>query len=131
MTFNKAFNCEFEPHKDKDAAVKFILNTLVMDESMDRLVELLDLSQQVGCIEGEPGWELERVEDKDRELAGYAAWPRWAYFRAYVDPNYFELAEPESYYTVEDFKGFLCQAVNTCIDENISLGSLTEITSML
>lgn len=108
----KAFGGKFEPHSDKDAAIKFILNILMMDKGMDRLIELLDASQEVGCIEGEPGWELERVEENDRGLVGYSDWPRWAYFRAFVDPDSYELITPEAYYTAEDFKSIASQAVN-------------------
>ncbi|PCM44849.1 hypothetical protein [Marinobacter sp. ANT_B65] len=125
--FEKAFNCKFEPNKDKDAAIKFILNILIVNGSVDQLVSLLDLSQKVGCIEGDPGWELERIEDKDRELPGYAEWPSWAYFRAYVDPSCFELAVPESYYDSEDFKVFLRQAITACTDADVSLGKLAEL----
>lgn len=110
--FQKAFGGEFEPHLDKDGAIKFILNSLMMDKGMDRLFELLDVSQQVGCIEGEPGWEFERVEDGDRGLVGYSLWPHWASFRAFVDPESYELVAPEAYYTAEVFKGFASQAVD-------------------
>ncbi|MCL7422932.1 MAG: hypothetical protein M8364_18740 [Methylobacter sp.] len=109
--FLKAFGSEFEPHLDKDAAIKFILNTLLMDRDIERLIELLDISQNVGGIEGEPGWELERVEDKDRSLPGYSEWPNWAYFRAAVDPDFYELSHPEAYYTTEDFLRFVNLAV--------------------
>jgi hypothetical protein len=111
--FQKAFGEKFEPHLDKDAAIKFILNILMMDKGMDRLLELIDVSQEVGCIEGEPGWELERVEENDRGLVGYSDWPRWACFRVFVDPDSYELVNPEAYYTAEDFKSFASQAVNT------------------
>lgn len=109
--FLKAFGSKFEPHLDKDATIKFILNTLLMDRDIDRLIELLDISQNVGGIEGEPSWELEQAEDKDRSLPGYSEWSNWAYFRATVDPDFYELSHPEAYYTTEDFLRFVNLAV--------------------
>lgn len=115
--FNKAFGNEFEPHLDKDAAIKFILNCLLMGHELDRLIELLDTSLEIGCIEGEPGWELERVEDKDRNLPGYSNWPEWAYYRAAVDPDSYQLSYPEAYYGTAEFMSFLKKALDAYLEQ--------------
>jgi len=109
--YEKAFGSVFEPHQDKNAAIKFILNSLLMNGEVNRLIELLDLTLHIGCLEGEPGWELERLEDKDRSLPGYSEWPIWAYYRAAVEPDSFQLAYPEAYYNTKDFISFVNQAL--------------------
>jgi hypothetical protein len=116
--FEKAFGSEFEPHLDKDAAIKFILNSLLMDDEVNRLIELLDTTLQIGCLEGEPGWELERLEDKDRGLSGYSEWPSWAYYRASVEPDSFQLTYPEAFYNTKDFTSFVNQALAGYLNEH-------------
>lgn len=105
--FEETFGSEFEPHLDENAAIKFILNSLMMDKTLDRLIEIFDLSLNIGCIEGEPGWELERIEDKDRKLSGYSEWPDWAMYRVAVEPESYQLKYPEIYYRSDEFMAFV------------------------
>jgi hypothetical protein len=108
--FNEAFG-GFQPHSDKDAAIKFALNSLLMDAKLVRLVDLIDSSTNVGCIEGEPGWELEHLEDSDRSLSGYLAWPHWAHYRAAVDPECYQLTYPEIFLDRGQFVFYVEKAV--------------------
>lgn len=125
--FEKVFGCEMQPHRDEHTAIKLILSSLIMDKSVDRLIELLDPSYEVGCLEGEPGWELERIEKQDRARPAYQVWPDWADYRAYVDPELYELSTPEAYYKSTDFRSYLKQAMDYCRRRNIDVHRIEEL----
>ena len=95
----------FQPHKDSDAAIKFCLDSIAMDHRFPALARLLDDSTNVGGVGGVPGWLLERRSEGDTR--GYERWPPGAEFRASVDPDDFELAFPEGFYTAPAFAGFV------------------------
>jgi len=90
--FNEAFG-GFYPDKDKDAALKFSLCILALDNRMEELLQLVQGVSNIGGIEGEPGWIIERREDGD--IIGYEKWPDNARFRAYVAPDGYMLSYPE------------------------------------
>ena len=52
-----------------------------------------------------PGWLLERRSEGDTR--GYEHWPPGTEFRASVDPDDYELAFPERFYTASAFAGFV------------------------
>jgi hypothetical protein len=114
--FNAAFG-EFSPQSDSDAAAKFSLNVLMMDDRMDRLIDLLTPHSEIGGIEGEPGWLLER-RDADTSPAGYEKWPASATYRAYVDSESYSLKYPEAYYKAEQFLELVRQALHAYFARN-------------
>jgi hypothetical protein len=99
--FKAAFG-GFAPQTDPDAAAKFCLQTLAADHRLPGLASVLTEGSDIGGIEGVPGWLLERRDDGD-PAPGYAAWPSTAKFRAFVDPQEYELATPEQFYTRAEF----------------------------
>jgi len=90
--FNEAFG-GFHPDRDKDAALKFSLCVLALDNRMEELLRLVEEKSDFGGIEGAPGWVIERREDGD--AIGYDGWPDDARFRAYVAPDSYSLSHPE------------------------------------
>jgi hypothetical protein len=98
------------PRKDKDGAIKFCLNVILKDDEIDRLVELLSVDSKIIAIEGQPSWTLERRNER-ASAAAYAAWPKNAQFRAYVDPDGYELAFPEGFYDLPTFQQFVSTAM--------------------
>ena len=128
--FNTAFG-GFAPHRDEDAAVKFILNVILMDRQFDALAELVMDGSRLGAIEGEPGWKLERRDDSDEgNTLAYSGWPSGARFRAYVDPQGYELAHPECFMDRATFFRYLRPALSAYIDANPSSAELRPIASL-
>jgi hypothetical protein len=113
--FNAAFG-GFAPHHDEDAAVKFALNVLLMDNRLQELAELVVDGNRLGGIEGEPGWMLERrdVADEDNEAA-YPDWPAGARFKASVDEDAYTLRQPEFFMNREAFMKYLVLAIEAYV----------------
>lgn len=129
--FNEAFG-GFQPHLDKDAAIKFALNSLLMDGKLVRLIDLINSSSNVGCVEGDPGWELEHLVESDRNLSGYLSWPDWASYRAAVDPECYQLAHPEIYLDRDQFIGYVEKAVNAFLEKfPQEKGNLSKLTGLI
>jgi len=85
----------FNPQSDKDAALKFSLDVLLLDNRSLDLLEIVKGGNRFGGVEGVPGWTIERREHG--EVLGYENWPEGARFRAYVDPTAYALAYTEFY----------------------------------
>jgi hypothetical protein len=85
----------FDAENDKDAALKFALCILVVDDRIDRLLNLMAPKIRAASICGDPGWEIERREISD--LEGYEDWPEGATVHASVDPGGYELGCPDFY----------------------------------
>ncbi|MCA7976823.1 hypothetical protein LGM57_10880 [Burkholderia cepacia] len=98
--FNEAFG-GFNPESDKDAALKFSLCVLVLDSRMQELLQLIEGANDIGGVEGDPGWIIERREGDD--VVGYEEWPNGAEFRAFVDPNEYSLSHPEFFVDRQTF----------------------------
>lgn len=111
--FQMAFG-GFSPQEDPDAAVKLCLQALAADHRLSRLAALLTEGSDIGGIEGEPGWLLERRDDGDM-APGYVAWPGGAKFRAFVDLDAYELATPERFYARSEFSRFVRAIVDAYI----------------
>ncbi len=113
--FKTAFG-GFAPHRDEDAAVKFALNAVFLDNRLEELVEVVVDGSQFGGIEGEPGWMLERrdVADEDNEVA-YPDWPAGARFKASVDEDVYRLLHPECFMSREAFMKYLLQAIDAYV----------------
>ena len=103
--FREAFG-GFEEHEDPDAAIKFCLNALAMDHAFSRLIRLLSDDRDFDGIGGVPGWALDRWREGDKNYE-QQDWPPGAEFRASVDPDEYELAFPEGFYTAPAFAGFV------------------------
>lgn len=110
----------FAPHLDEDAAIKFILNALLMDTGFDSLSRLLAETDDVVGVEGDPGWTLERRGPADSN------WPPDAQFRAYVDPESFELAYPEFYMSRDSFERYVSTATQAFLQVNPNADSLVK-----
>jgi hypothetical protein len=95
----------FNPQSDLDAALKFGLNVLLLDNRSKDLLKLVKGGDKFGGVEGVPGWIIERREDN--ELIGYENWPENARFRAYVDPSEYALAYPEFYADKQTFMRYV------------------------
>lgn len=95
MDYLKEAFGEFKPNSDKDAALKFSLGVLMLDNRVEDLLHLVMGGENFGGVEGEPGWIIERRENG--ETVGYESWPDNARFRAYVNPASYLLAYPEFY----------------------------------
>ncbi|MEH6461362.1 hypothetical protein [Chitinimonas sp. JJ19] len=113
--FKTAFG-GFAPHRDEDAAVKFALNVVLLDNRLDELVEVVVDGSQLGGIEGDPGWMLERrdVADEGNEAA-YPGWPVGARFKASVDEDAYRLQHPEYFMSYEGFMKYLALAIDAYV----------------
>ncbi len=110
--FKDAFG-GFAPHIDNDAAVKFALNMILMDRMLSELEALLTDGHDIGGIEGEPGWMLERRDaSKMGNAQGYEHWPVGASFLATVDVTAYELAHPEFYMDKATFCSYVRKAID-------------------
>ncbi|MBX9432003.1 hypothetical protein ACI2VK_08020 [Ralstonia nicotianae] len=116
MDYFKAAFGGFAPHKDEDAAVKFALNAVLMDDRLQELAEFVVDGSQFGGIKGEPGWILERRElaDEGNEEA-YPGWPAGARFKASVDEDAYRLQHAEYFMSRETFMKYLVQAVDAYV----------------
>lgn len=100
-------------YRDEDAAVKFVLNFVLMDNRVQELVQLVVDGSAFGGIEGEPGWMLERrdVADESNHTA-YPDWPAGARFKASVDEDAYRLEQPEYFMSRETFMKYLILAID-------------------
>lgn len=116
MDYFKAAFGGFAPHRDEDAAVKFVLNVVLMDDRVQELAELIVDGSRFGGMEGEPGWLLERrdVADEGNETA-YPGWPTGARFLASVDEDSYTLQHPEYFMTREVFMKYLVSAIDAYV----------------
>src|SRR5690242_10837847 len=108
--FKDAFG-GFDPRNDRDAAIKFCLDALLADCRIDELAQLISPGQNIGGIEGEPSWIIERRELSETE--GYERWPAWACFRAAVDPNAYLLGYSEFFADRKTFLRYVDRIIST------------------
>jgi hypothetical protein len=116
MDYFKAAFGGFAPHRDEDAAVKFALNAVLMDNRLQELAEFIVDGSPFGGIEGEPGWMLERrdVADDGNDTA-YPDWPAGARFKASVDEDAYMLPHPEYFMSREAFMKYLVPAIDAYV----------------
>jgi hypothetical protein len=115
--FNAAFG-GLNPRNDSDAAVKFILNAILMDGHFEGLARLLPEGSPIGGIEGEPGWTLERRDAASFDNPAYAAWTPNSQFRAHVDPMGYELEHPEFFMDRATDNRYISAAMTCYLDKN-------------
>ena len=110
--FFEAFG-RFDPQNDPDVAVKFVLNNILMDNRMAELAYLLTDGHEIGGIEGEPGWFVERRDDGSAAaISEDANWPAGTNFHIYVDEDAFTLGFPEQYLKTDQFHDYVRQAMS-------------------
>ena len=126
--FNEAFG-GFDPLSDKDAAMKFCLNAVLMDCRFVDLDRLLPDVSNVGGIEGEPGWIIERRNEGD--TLGYEGWPELARFRAFVEPDSYGLAFPEFFCDRSTFTSLVSSAVRAYCDRHPEKNHVANILKRL
>lgn len=122
----------FMPHKDRDAAAKFVLNVILMDHRIDELASIATEGHAIGAIEGEPSWRLER-RDLDPQIAkspSYSSWPTYARFRAYVDATGYELAYPEFFMDRATFDRLVARALEAYVRANESMSSSAPVQAV-
>lgn len=116
MDYFKAAFGGFAPHRDEDAAVKFALNVVLMDNRLQELAELVVDGSPFGGIEGEPGWMIERRDVADEEnQAAYPGWPAGARFKVSVDEDAYRLQQPEYFMSREAFMKYLALAIDAYV----------------
>lgn len=126
--FNTAFG-GFAPHQDKDGAVKFALNAILMDNRVQELSELVVDGNPLGGIEGEPGWILERRDVSDNQVA-YANWPKGARFMASVDEEAFRLQHSQYFMSRDAFIKYLMPAIDAYIAADPSRASAPAVIAL-
>lgn len=126
--FSEAFG-GFDPINDKDAAMKFCLNAVLMDRRFVDLDRLLPDVSNVGGIEGEPGWIIERRNEGD--TLGYDGWPESSCFRAFVEPDGYELAFPEFFCDRSTFISLVSSALRAYCDRHPEQGDVANILKRL
>lgn len=124
--FNEAFK-GFDPRTDKDAAMKFCLNAVLMDRRFADLKEILPNDTDLGGVAGEPNWIIERRNEG--ETKGYENWPQFARFRAFVDPDSYALAYSEFFCDKTTFEKFVSSAIQAYCDRHPERGQ--EVESIL
>ncbi len=110
MSYIKEAFGGLNPQTDRDAAVKFSLDSVLLDARLEELRDLLTEGSDLGGVEGEPGWTLER-RDKNNKSAGYVGWPPQARYRAFVDPAAYRLRFPERFYDAAGFHAYVRSAL--------------------
>lgn len=113
--FKDAFG-GFNPRTDKDAALKICLDVILADQRFSELDNLLPDKTEVGGMEGEPGWIIERRNEG--EIKWYENWPEFARFRAFVDPSSYALAYPEFFCDKSTFEKFVGSAIRAYCDRH-------------
>jgi hypothetical protein len=79
--------------KDKDAALKYALNVMVLDGRIEDLLNLMAPKARPHKFGGDRGWGIERRELTD--LQGYEDWPKGATVCAFADPREVPIGHPE------------------------------------
>jgi hypothetical protein len=129
--FKEAYG-DFSPHADPVVAAKFAINAIFMDERFNELVPLLTDGHDIGGIEGEPGWIIERRDTAMLDEPYYQEWPEGTAFRVFVDPDSFELGQPEVYLRRQEFHQLVRKAVAAMVIKNPSKASMTaEVSATL
>lgn len=111
----------FNPQVDQDAAIKFALSIILMDERLSELPCLLTDGHDIGGVEGEPGWIIERRDTgPSGDMPGYVDWPENAHFHVHVEPSAFELAHPHMFMGIDEFHSYVRKAIEAYVAKNPS-----------
>lgn len=107
----------FEPHRDEDASIRFLLNVIEADRDFGSLADILALDSSADSIGGEPGWSLERRVVSETAAMAERPWPANAQFRAYVEPTGYLLRHPELFMD----RSTLCRYVEATVNDYLEL----------
>ncbi|MGV1838524.1 hypothetical protein ACQZ6C_27500 [Rhizobium rhizogenes] len=128
--FEEAFG-GFEPHIDEDAAVKFALSIILMDRRLPELSHLVTDGDQIGGMEGEPGWIIERRDEGLGDVSYYANWPENTRFHAYVDPDVYHLVHPGIFMDTATFHNYVRKGLDAYLKVNPSEAAVVQIIRSL
>lgn len=121
----------FSPHHDKDAAIKFVLNIVLMDNRLQELAELVVEGSHLGGMEGAPGWMLERRDIVDAgKVVAYPGWPIDACFMAHVDEDAYQLRHPECFMSRKEFMQYLEQAIDAYVAIHPSRAAIPTVIAL-
>lgn len=105
---NKGDYSKWDSQTDVDAALKIILNVLVLDSRILELCEIFSQESPVVALEGEPGWRLELIEKEN----GLDINPSSSIL-AFVEPNEYFLSFPEFVCSVSEFSQYLIDGLKS------------------
>jgi hypothetical protein len=129
--FPQAFG-GFDPSGDPDAALKLVLNAIMMDDRLDELSSILTDGHEIGALEGEPGWTLQRRDSGSAgEEPAYRSWPQDARFRAYVDPDQYHLGHSEAFAGSSAFYKYVRNVLAAYVARNPSSAEAARAISSL
>lgn len=118
---------DFNPQADHDAAMKFALRVIFLDERFDELSYLLTDGHAIGGVEGEPGWIIERRDTgPSGNMPGYAHWPKNTHFHAHVEEDVFALAYPDVFMTTEEFHDCVRKLIDVYVVKNPSKTNMAQ-----
>jgi hypothetical protein len=127
--FNTALG-GFAPHRDKDGAIKFALNAILMDNRVQELSELVIDGNPLGGIEGEPGWILERRDVADDNEIAHLNWPKGARFMASVDEQVFRLQYSQCFMSRDTFIKYLMSAIDAYVSADPSRATVPAVIAL-
>jgi hypothetical protein len=127
--FQAAFG-GFAPQDDEDAAIKFILNCILVTERFDILPSLIQEDHPIGRLEGDPEWTLQRRDVSKEAFPAFGDWPAGSRFCAYVDPSSYELAHPKFFMDRSTFMGYLRAALKAYAEANPQAADSQLISSL-
>lgn len=121
----------FSPHRDEDAAVKFALNGVLLDNRLKQLAEMVVDGSTFGGMEGEPGWMLERrdADEEDNEF-DYPGWPKGPRFKASVEVDAYRLDHPVFFMTRETFLSYVRAAVDAYTSAEPTKAALSSVQAL-
>lgn len=118
----------FNPKIDHDAAVKFVISIILIDDRLIELSYLLTDGHKIGGMEGEPGWIIERRDTgPSGDMPGYAHWPKNMHFHVHVEPSVFELAHPEIFLETNLFHRYVRKAIDVYLVKNPTRSEVVEL----
>ncbi len=106
---------EFAPQEDLDASVKFALNEIFSANRLKVLADLIGSDGELGAVEGEPGWILEKRIFEYDGVEEHIAWPKDAEFFAHVNPESYQLKYPTFYMTRSQLYEYIAVAIQNCL----------------
>ncbi|MDO5623907.1 MAG: hypothetical protein Q4G71_04380 [Pseudomonadota bacterium] len=100
----------------KENALLFCLRAIVRDNRLTDLREIMSENSEFGGFEGSPGWIIERRNAG--EVVGYEDWPQQAMYRAFVDPSYYIITQPEMFCERDELLKSVDEVLMECTPSN-------------
>ena len=115
---------DFNSPGNKLAAAQYCLNECVRgtarDCNWDPLCRLMDVTDEVVSIGGDPGWVID-ARKPNVALEEYEGWPDWANYRAAIDQEDFGLQAQETFFTKSQLIELLRRLVAAYLSEHRNL----------